>query len=102
MKRPKLINSEGKPLFAMFSEELEQYADHLETQLEHFEAVSNTQAAIISRLEKQASEIVEKAKNLTFLHSCEQEGLESGQPKASEWRKAVEELQEAIQKAEEK
>jgi len=42
------------------------------------------------------SKLVEKVKALLELHSCEEEGLTSGQPTAEQWRKAVNELRKLI------
>lgn len=44
------------------------------------------------RLKAQNRELVEAANNLLHLHSCEQEGLASGQPTPQQWMEAVEKL----------
>jgi hypothetical protein len=44
-------------------------------------------------------DVVEALQDLTHLHGCEQEGLSSGQPTASEWYEAVNKANEAIEKA---
>lgn len=46
-----------------------------------------------------APDLLEALQKLVHLHSCEQEGLSSGQPTANEWFEAVNNASDAIQKA---
>lgn len=46
-----------------------------------------------------APELLEALEELLHLHSCEQEGIASGQPSFDDWIKATEKGNEAIQKA---
>ncbi|MBV5346974.1 hypothetical protein JZU46_01990 [bacterium] len=46
-----------------------------------------------------AADLLESLQNLVHLHSCEQEGLLSGQPTAKQWIKAVNQAEKAIIKA---
>lgn len=46
-----------------------------------------------------APALLQALQNLVHLHSCEQEGLSSGQPTAGQWYYAVNEAEEAINKA---
>ena len=45
--------------------------------------------------------IREALQNLVYLHACEQEGIESGQPTPEQWFKAVEDAEEALRKEQE-
>jgi len=45
--------------------------------------------------------IKEALQNLVYLHACEQEGIESGQPTSEQWFKAVEDAEEALRKEQE-
>ena len=45
--------------------------------------------------------IREALQNLVYLHACEQEGIESGQPTPEQWFKAVEDAEEALGKEQE-
>jgi len=45
--------------------------------------------------------IREALQNLVYLHACEQEGVESGQPTPEQWFKAVEDAEEALRKEQE-
>jgi hypothetical protein len=60
------------------------------------ESISNKED---SKLIAAAPDLLEALQELTHLHGCEQEGLSSGQPTASEWYEAVNKANEAIQKA---
>jgi len=52
-----------------------------------------------ARLIAAAPDLLEALENLVFLHTCEQEGIESGQPTPEEWYTAVNAAEKAIQKA---
>ena len=45
--------------------------------------------------------IREALQNLVYLHACEQEGVESGQPTPEQWFKVVEDAEEALRKEQE-
>ena len=46
-----------------------------------------------------APDLLKALQDLVHLHSCEQEGLLSGQPTAKQWIKAVNQAEKAITKA---
>lgn len=45
---------------------------------------------------KKYEKVVLALEKLVFLHGCEQEGIESGQPTPDQWIKAVNEAEEAL------
>lgn len=46
-----------------------------------------------------APELLKQLQNLIHLHTCEQEGIGSGQPTPKEWMEAVDKAHEAVLKA---
>ena len=52
-----------------------------------------------ARLISAAPEMLEALQNLVFLHSCEQEGIDSAMPTRGQWMEAVSKAEKAINKA---
>lgn len=52
-----------------------------------------------ARLISAAPEMLEALQNLVFLHSCEQEGIDSAMPTRGQWMDAISKAEKAINKA---
>ncbi|WP_301902271.1 hypothetical protein [Alistipes ihumii] len=52
-----------------------------------------------ARLIAAAPEMLEALQNLVFLHSCEQEGIDSAMPTRGQWMDAISKAEKAINKA---
>jgi len=50
----------------------------------------------LKNLKAENERLKEAAEKLVFLHQCEQEGIESGQPTAQDWFEAVNQLGELL------
>jgi len=57
------------------------------------------EATANAKLIAAAPDLFDALDNLLFLHGCEQEGIESGQPTKEQWLEAVDKGIEALKKA---
>lgn len=53
------------------------------------------------KLNRKTAALLKASRHLTYLHACEQEGLSSGQPSPEDWYKAVNSVNNAIERFDE-